>query len=146
MSILINTGPGIKRSPNRLLMLLGGRAALDKAVGMFYTSVLKDPALSRFFRGKDVGFISHHFTMVIESCYGEDRTQCASFFDMLGTAHARLVAEMGLGHDEYDRVLSILEAMLDDLELSAELKAEMLDLAEHFRTAVLPPATTPRPA
>lgn len=146
MSKQNDTGLHFKRPMNRLLILLGGRPALEKAVQMFYAGVLEEPTLARFFKDKDTRFISRHFADVIEACYGEDRTLTASFSNKLGPAHAGLVAQMGLSHGDYDRMMCVLESTLDELKLSPELKTEMLDLAEHFRAAVLPPITPESPA
>lgn len=129
---------------SKLLDLLGGRQALGKAVGLFYAKVLLDPALSQYFRGVDPDFISRHFLNVIEACYGEDRSLSKDYFSLLTSAHGNLVSKMGLNDADYNRMLEILASILDELQLSTELKTEMLDLAEYFRAAVL--ARGPQPA
>ncbi len=122
---------------NHYVDILGGRKNLEMAVAVFYKMALLDPVISPYFRNKNTDQIASHFCNVVEACLGEERTQSRSFFTSLTKAHGQLVKEFGLNDEKYDHMLRILDAALDEVKIPADLKAEMMDLAEFFRTAVL---------
>ncbi len=103
------------------------------AVTLFYEKVLADPELARFFAGMDmpaqikkqIAFM----TMAFEGPHtytGRD----------LAEAHAPLV-ENGLNDDHFDRASACLKASLEELSVSGTVIAEVLDVVERTRDAVL---------
>ncbi len=112
---------------------LGGVAAVDAAVDLFYGKVLADPKISRFFddtdmdrqRAKQKAFLTlafggpNHYT-------GQD----------IRTAHAPLV-EKGLNDSHFDAVAGHLQATLEELGVASDLTAEVMTIAGGARDDVL---------
>ena len=112
---------------------LGGAAALDAAVDIFYRKVLSDDRIARFFDGVDMerqaakqkGFLTmvlggpNHYT-------GKD----------MRTGHAHLLSK-GLNDSHVDAVIENLGANLAELGVSAEKIAEVAALANSVRDDVL---------
>lgn len=112
---------------------LGGAAAVDVAVDIFYKKVLADSTLSPFFEGvsmqdqrdKQKAFL----TVAFGGPYkykGKDLT----------SAHARAVA-MGMKDRHVDAVLNHLMKTLQELKVSGYLVVEIMKIAESTRNAVL---------
>lgn len=103
-------------------------------VVLFYEKVLADPLVRRFFTGldmraqidKQLGFLSSAFNGPVEY-RGRD----------LRTAHARLVAEQGLGPEHFDRIAALLEATLVELAVERPLIDETLQIVASTRQQVL---------
>ncbi len=112
---------------------LGGEAAVDAAVDIFYRKVLTDERISHFFEGVDMekqaakqkAFLTmafggpHHYT-------GLDMRQ----------GHARLV-EQGLNDSHFDAVVEDLGATLAELGVPDELIGQVAAIAESTRNDVL---------
>jgi hemoglobin len=112
---------------------LGGQAAVDTAVDIFYRKVLTDDRISRFFddvdmdrqRGKQKAFL----TMVFggpNNYSGKD----------MRAAHARLIA-MGLNDTHFDTVVELLGGTLAELGVAPELIKKVAAIAESTRNDVL---------
>ena len=112
---------------------LGGMAAIDAAVEIFYQRVLADPAINRFFenvdmakqRAKQKAFLAYAFGAPVPYS-GKDLTQ----------AHAHLVAD-GLNDSHFDAVAGHLQATLEELGVAPELTGEVMGIAASTRDAVL---------
>jgi len=112
---------------------LGGDAAVDAAVDIFYRKVLADDTISHFFdgidmdeqRGKQKAFLAMVFGGP-EQYSGRD----------LRTAHAPLV-EKGLDDSHFDAVAGHLDATLRELNVPDELIDEVMALAGGTRDDVL---------
>ncbi len=112
---------------------IGGEAAVNAAVDIFYRKVLADDRISRFFESVDMekqaakqkGFLTfafggpHHYT-------GKDMRQ----------GHAHLVKQ-GLNDSHFDAVMENLAATLQELNVPQNLIAEMAAIAESTRNDVL---------
>ncbi len=112
---------------------IGGDAAVNAAVDIFYRKVLKDDRIKRFFDGVDMAkqaakqkaFLTmafggpHHYT-------GEDMRK----------GHAHLVAR-GLNDSHFDAVVEDLGATLKELNVPANLIAQVAAIAESTRNDVL---------
>ncbi|MGA8149194.1 MAG: group 1 truncated hemoglobin [Gallionellaceae bacterium] len=112
---------------------IGGDAAVNAAVDIFYRKVLKDDRIKRFFDGVDMAkqaakqkaFLTmafggpHHYT-------GEDMRK----------GHAHLVAR-GLNDSHFDAVMENLGATLKELNVPANLIAQAAAIAESTRNDVL---------
>jgi hemoglobin len=112
---------------------LGGEAAVNAAVDIFYRKVLTDYRINRFFDNVDMekqlakqkAFLTmafggpHHYT-------GTD----------MRTGHARLV-KMGLDDSHFNAVMENLTATLEELGVPQELIAQVAAIAESTRSDVL---------
>jgi hemoglobin len=112
---------------------IGGEAAVDAAVDLFYRKVLADDRISKFFDDVDMerqaakqkGFL----TMVLggpNNYTGKD----------MRDGHAHLV-QRGLNDSHFDAVMENLGATLTELGVPDELIAEAAAIAESTRNDVL---------
>ena len=112
---------------------LGGEAAVDAAVDIFYRKVLSDDSISHFFdttdmdaqRGKQKAFLTMAFGGPNQYT-GKD----------LRSAHAHLV-EQGLNDTHFDAVAQHLQATLEELGVAKELIDEVISIAAGTRDDVL---------
>ena len=112
---------------------VGGEAAVNAAVDVFYRKVLADDRINQFFEGVDMekqaakqkGFL----TMALggpNNYTGKDMRE----------GHAHLV-ERGLNDSHFDAVMENLGATLKELNVPDELIAEAAAIAESTRNDVL---------
>lgn len=112
---------------------IGGAAAVDAAVDVFYRRVLADPSISRFFddtdmdeqRAKQKAFLTMAFGGPNEYT-GKDLTE----------AHADLVTG-GLNDSHFDAVAAHLQATLGELGVPEAETGEVMTIAGSTRDAVL---------
>ncbi|MFD2263780.1 group 1 truncated hemoglobin [Lacibacterium aquatile] len=113
---------------------IGGAAAVNAAVDIFYAKILRDPLLEPFFdgidmdkqRAKQVAFL----TMVFggPSAYaGKD----------LRAAHKHMVEQRGLGDAHFNAVAGHLQATLQELNVPADLVSAIMTTAASTRDDVL---------
>lgn len=112
---------------------IGGQAAVDAAVDIFYRKVLSDPLISEFFVDTDMD---------------EQRTKQKAFLTMvfggpnsytgkdLRSAHAPLV-EKGLDDSHFNAVAGHLQATLDELGVDPSISGEIMATAAGTRDEVL---------
>lgn len=112
---------------------IGGEAAVNAAVDIFYRKVLADYRINRFFDNTDmdkqIAKQKAFFTMAFggpNNYTGQD----------MRNAHARLV-KMGLNDSHFDAVMEHLGATLTELNVPQELIAEAAAIAESTRKDVL---------
>lgn len=112
---------------------IGGEAAVNAAVEIFYRKVLNDPRISHFFAhvdmDKQIAKQKAFFTMAFGGpahYSGQD----------MRTAHASLVKE-GLNAGHFDAVMEQLGATLVELNVPQDLIAEAAAIAESTRDHVL---------
>ena len=116
-----------------LFQRIGGKAAIEAAVDIFYGKVLADDRISRFFagvdmdkqRGKQKIFLAYAFGAPVKYD-GKDMRQ----------AHKHLV-EKGLNDSHFDAVAGHLQATLEELNVPADLIAEVMAIAGSTRDDVL---------
>ncbi len=112
---------------------IGGEAAVDASVELFYRKVLADHRINRFFNNvdmeKQIAKQKAFFTMA----FGGPNTYTGQ--DMRD-AHVRLV-KMGLDDSHFDAVMEHLGATLVELKVPADLIAEAAAIAESTRADVL---------
>lgn len=130
MSITNNEETTVKPT---LFDRIGGEAAVNAAVELFYRKVLNDYRINRFFEHTDmdqqIAKQKAFFTMAFggpNSYTGQD----------MRTAHARLV-QMGLDDSHFDAVMEHLGATLVELNVPGDLIAEAAAIAEGARNDVL---------
>ena len=112
---------------------IGGEAAVNAAVDLFYRKVLNDYRINRFFDNTDmdnqIAKQKAFFTMAFggpNNYTGQD----------MRNAHAHLV-KMGLDDSHFNAVMEHLGATLAELNVPADLIAEAAAIAEGARNDVL---------
>jgi len=112
---------------------VGGAAAVEAAVDLFYRKVLADPKINTFFDGVDMdeqrGKQKSFLTMV----FGGPNTYSGKD---LRTAHESLVAR-GLDGSHFDAVAGHLQATLNELGVAADVVQEIMGIAGGTRDDVL---------
>lgn len=112
---------------------LGGEAAVNAAVDLFYGKVLDDYRINRFFDGLDMSKQAAHLKAFMAVAFGGPNAYTGR---SLRDGHARLVKK-GLNDSHFDAVVEHLGATLTELNVPAELIAEAAGLVESVRDEVL---------
>lgn len=112
---------------------LGGSAAVDAAVDLFYRRVLSDDRISRFFDNVDMDQQAVKQKAFLTMAFGGPNNY--TFLDMK-EGHAHLVQD-GLDDAHFNAVVEDLGLTLKDMGVSDELIAEVAAVAETTREAVL---------
>jgi hemoglobin len=112
---------------------LGGAAAVNAAVDIFYRKVLKDERISRFFAGVDMAKQSAKQKAFLTMAFGGPNNYTG--LDMRN-GHAHLVKQ-GLNDSHFDAVVENLGATLAELKVPDNLIAKVAAVAETTRNDVL---------
>ncbi len=112
---------------------LGGEAAVDAAVDIFYRKVLADDTISRFFDSVDMDGQRAKQKAFLTMAFGGPNAYTGKD---LRNAHARLVSQ-GLGDEHFDAVAKHLEATLKQLKVAPALIKEVMTIAGSTRKDVL---------
>jgi hemoglobin len=120
-------------TPASLFDQLGGEAAVDAAVDVFYRKVLADYRINRFFDNSDMERQAAKQKAFLTMAFGGPNDYSGK--DMR-TAHARFV-KMGLSDSHFNAVMEHLSATLVDLSVPPALIAQVMALAETTRADVL---------
>jgi hemoglobin len=112
---------------------LGGAAAVDAAVDIFYRKVLSDDRISHFFDGVDMDRQIAKQKAFLTMVFGGPVAYTGK--DMR-TGHAHLV-ERGLNDSHVDAVIELLGQTLAELNVPAETIAKVAAIAESVRADVL---------
>lgn len=112
---------------------LGGAAAVDAAVELFYRKVLSDPRLTPFFEGVDLRRLAGHQKAFLAMAFGGPAKYRGQ---ALRQGHAHLV-ERGLNDPHFDAVMEHLGATLTELGVPRPLILQAAAVAESVRDDVL---------
>ena len=112
---------------------LGGEAAVDAAVDVFYKKVLEDHRIYRFFDNVDMEKQAAKQKAFLTMAFGGPSHYSGKD---LRAGHAKLV-KMGLDDSHFNAVLENLEATLIELGVEQELVEQVNALAETTRHDVL---------
>ncbi len=112
---------------------LGGEAAVNAAVDVFYGKVLGDYRINRFFNNTDMAKQVEHLKAFMTVAFGGPNNYTGR---SLREGHARLV-KMGLSDSHFDAVMEHLGATLQELNVPAELIGEAAALVESVRGEIL---------
>ncbi len=112
---------------------LGGEAAVNAAVDIFYRKVLSDHRINRFFDNSDMEKQAAKQKAFLTMAFGGPNNYSGT--DMR-TAHAHLV-KMGLNSSHFDAVMEHLGATLIELNVPQELIAQAAAIAESTRNDIL---------
>lgn len=113
---------------------IGGQAALNTAVDIFYRKLLRDSRISPFFRNIDMNmqhakqraFLAH-----VLGGFPNYRGQS------LRKAHERLVEDQGLNEEHFNIVATYLQETLRELKLSDDLIEEVMTIVGSTKNDVL---------
>ncbi|WP_340120914.1 group 1 truncated hemoglobin [Methylobacter svalbardensis] len=112
---------------------IGGEAAVDAAVDIFYRKVLSDDRISAFFEGVDMDKQAAKQKSFLTMAFGGPHNYTG--LDMrLGHAH---LVERGLNDSHVDAVIEDLGATLRELNVGEDLIAQVAAIAESTRNDVL---------
>lgn len=112
---------------------LGGEAAVDAAVDIFYRKVLADDRINKFFEDVDMEKQAAKQKAFLTVAFGGPNNYTGK--DMRD-GHAHLVAR-GLNDSHFDAVMEHLGATLKELNVPDELIAKAAAIAESTRNDVL---------
>ncbi len=112
---------------------IGGEAAVNAAVDLFYGKVLDDYRINRFFEKTDMPKQVEHLKAFMTVAFGGPNNYTGR---SLRDGHARLV-KMGLNDSHYDAVMEHLGATMTELNVPQDLIAEAAALVESVRGEVL---------
>ena len=112
---------------------LGGRAAVDAAVDIFYRHVLSDDRIASFFDGVDMQAQAAKQKAFLTFVFGGPNNYTGK--DMKA-AHAHLV-ERGLNDSHFDAVAENLKKTLEELSVPEDLIGQVLEIAGSTREDVL---------
>ena len=112
---------------------IGGEAAMDAAVDLFYRKVLADDRINQYFEGVDMERQAAKQKAFLTMALGGPHNYTGK--DMRA-GHAHLV-ERGLNDSHFDAVMENLGATLTELGVPDELIAEAAAIAESTRNDVL---------
>lgn len=113
---------------------LGGEAAIDAAVDLFYSKVLADDRIKHFFVGTDMAKQARMQKGFLTFAFGGPNKYSGRG---MTAAHKQLVEGMGLNDAHYDAVVENLGATLKELGVADDLIAQAAAVAESVRDAVL---------
>jgi hemoglobin len=112
-------------STETLFERIGGRAAVNIAVEIFYNRVLDDDSLATFFNNVDMDRQRAQQKAFLTMAFGGPNAYSGKD---LRAAHAPLVAR-GLNEDHFNAVAGHLQATLEELNIPADLTSEVMGIA-----------------
>ena len=112
---------------------IGGEAAVDAAVDLFYRHVLSDDRIAHFFDGVDMERQAQKQKAFLTMAFGGPHSYTGK--DMRD-GHAHLVKQ-GLNDGHFDAVAENLAKTLQELGVGQELIDQVLAIAESTREDVL---------
>jgi hemoglobin len=123
-----------EQAPDKTLFeQLGGAAAVEAAVDVFYRKVLADYRINRFFDSSDMEKQAVKQRAFLTMAFGGPNNYTGT--DMR-TAHAKFV-KMGLNGSHFDAVMEHLGATLSELGVPPNLIEQVLAIAETTRNDIL---------
>lgn len=112
---------------------LGGAAAVDAAVDIFYRKVLADYRINRFFDNVDMEQQAAKQKAFLTMAFGGPHNYTG---EDMRKGHERLV-RMGLDDSHFDAVMEHLGGTLQELNVPEALIAQVAAIAESTRNDVL---------
>ncbi len=113
---------------------LGGDAAVEAAVDIFYAKVMGDETLKPFFEGVDMDRQSFMLRIFLTGAFGGPQGYNGK---SLRAAHKPLVEKKGLGEAHFAAVVGHLQATLEDLSVPAAEIQEVMAIAASTHDDVL---------
>lgn len=119
---------------SNLFEKIGGDAAVNAAVDIFYRKVIADNRINKFFEGVDMEKQSAKQKAFLTMAFGGPNNYSGK--DMRD-GHKHLVEKMGLNDEHFDAVVENLGATLKELGVDDGLIGEVAAIAESTRNDVL---------
>ena len=113
---------------------LGGQAAIDAFVPLFYEKVLADDRVNHFFRGVNIEAQGAKLNAFLTLGFGGPNNYSGKD---LREGHGHLVTERGLNDSHFDVALGVIKVALEELSVPADVVSEVLTVAEGLRSDVL---------
>jgi hemoglobin len=113
---------------------IGGAAAVDAAVGLFYSKVLADGRLAKFFDGVNMDLQKGKMKTLLTTVFGGPNQYSGK--DMR-SAHAHLVRNFGLNESHFNAVAENLASTLRILKVPEPEIKEVLAIANSVKGDVL---------
>ena len=123
----------MSESVESLYERIGGEAAVNAAVDVFYRKVLSDYRINRFFEGVDMETQAAKQKAFLTMVFGGPANYTG---EDMRNGHAHLV-KMGLNDSHFDAVMEHLGGTMEELKVPPELIAEAAAIAESTRNDVL---------
>lgn len=120
-------------STQSIYQQLGGEAAVNAAVDIFYRKVLKDSRISHFFDSVDMERQAAKQKAFLTMAFGGPNSYTG---EDMRRGHAHLVAK-GLNDSHFNAVMENLGATLKELNVPGHLIAQCAGIAESTRKDVL---------
>ena len=112
---------------------IGGAAAVNAAVDIFYAKVLKDDRISRYFTGVNMATQAAKQKAFLTVAFGGPNNYTGLH---MRKGHAHLVRQ-GLDDSHFDAVVEDLGATLKELKVPEHLMAKVMEIAQATRNDVL---------
>lgn len=112
---------------------IGGEAAVNAAVDIFYRKVMKDKRINGFFSGVDMDKQAAKQKAFLTMAFGGPNNYSG---EDMRRGHAHLVSK-GLNDSHFDAVMENLAATLTELNVPSNLIAQAAAIAESTRNDVL---------
>jgi len=125
--------PTVNTQDDSLFAQLGGEAAVNAAVDVFYRRVLADAYVNRFFEGVDMEKQAAKQKAFLTMAFGGPHNYSGK--DMR-EGHRHLL-KMGLDDSHFDHILMHLRATLSELGVGDDLIQQVIAIAESTRNDVL---------
>src|SRR5262245_8262496 len=122
--------PQTIEQPLNLYEKLGGEAAVNAAVDIFYKKVLADSLLAPFFAHVEMTDQIRKQKIFLMAAFGGPQKFTGK---SLRKAHAPMVKDQGLSDQHFDAVAGHLKTSLEELNVPANLVNEVLAIAESTR-------------
>jgi hemoglobin len=113
---------------------IGGAAAVEAAVGIFYGKIMNDSILKPFFDGVDMKRQERHQINFLTYAFGGPNQYSGRG---LRQAHSRMVKEKGLGEKHFKLVAGHLQATLQQLSVPSDLIEEIMTIVGTTKRDVL---------
>jgi len=113
---------------------LGGEAAVNAAVDIFYRKVLSDAYVIRFFEGVDMNVQADKQKAFLTMVFGGPHNYSGK--DMRD-GHKHLVEKLGLDDTHFEHILAHLRSTLAELGVGNDKISEVIAIADSVRDDVL---------
>lgn len=113
---------------------IGGQAAVDAAVDVFYKKVLADKLLAPYFTSVDMDGQRAKQKAFFTILFKGDTAGADSY---MRKSHARLVRDEGLSDSHFNAVAGHLQDTLNELGVKPEVAAQVMGGAAGLKNAVL---------
>ena len=113
---------------------IGGDDAMELVVDIFYRKVLEDDLVAKFFEDVDMAGQRLKQKAFLAMAFGGPYPYTA--LD-LRKAHSRLVTDLGLNDEHFDRVAALLKATLQEADVGPKELEEVLVVIESAREDIL---------